>query len=147
MIKKVQLQDKIDYYKSKGVDLDDVNLSHMTAVVDDIDLTFKLNNIFIGAAKKNKEEQKYANKIRRLKSQLQSRGGIQLVSKNQAKQASDEIDQLEFEIEELGLRRPIEADFESGMDDQFKSTMQQNLEISEQMKDGGFASIEEVLEY
>ena len=147
MIKKVQLQDKIDYYKSKGVDLDDVNLSHMTAVVDDIDLTFKLNNIFIGAAKKNKEEQKYANKIRRLKSQLQSRGGIQLVSKNQAKQASDEIDQLEFEIEELGLRRPIEADFELGMDDQFKSTMQQNLEISEQMKDGGFASIEEVLEY
>ena len=147
MIKKVQLQDKIDYYKSKGVDLDDVNLSHMTAVVDDIDLTFKLNNIFIGSAKKNQEEQKYANKIRRLKSQLQGRGGIQLVSKNQAKQASDEIDQLEFEIEELGLRRPIEADFESGMDDQFKSTMQQNLEISEQMKDGGFASIEEVLEY
>jgi hypothetical protein len=147
MIKKVQLQDKIDYYKSKGVDLDDVNLSHMTAVVDDIDLTFKLNNIFIGSAKKNKEEQKYANKIRRLKSQLQGRGGIQLVSKNQAKQASDEIDQLEFEIEELGLRRPIEADFELGMDDQFKSTMQQNLEISEQMKDGGFASIEEVLEY
>lgn len=48
----MQLQDKIDYYKSKGVDLDDVNLSHMTAVVDDIDITFKLNNIFIGAAKK-----------------------------------------------------------------------------------------------
>ena len=119
----------------------------MTAVVDDIDLTFKLNNIFIGAAKKNKEEQNYANKIRRLKSQLQGRGGIQLIGKNQAKQVSDEIDQLEFEIEELGLRRPIEADFESGIDDQFKSTMQQNLEISEQMKDGGFASIEEVLEY
>lgn len=51
----MQLQDKIDYYKSKGVDLDDVNLSHMTAVVDDIDITFKLNNIFIGAAKKIKK--------------------------------------------------------------------------------------------
>ena len=147
MIKKVQLQDKIDYYKSKGVDLDDVNVSHMTAVVDDIDLTFKLNNIFIGSAKKNQEEQKYANKIRRLKAQLQGRGGIQLVSKNQAKQISDEIDQLEFEIEELGLRRPIGADFESGIDDQFKPMMEQNLEISEQMQDGGLVSFEEVLEY
>ena len=147
MIKKVQLQDKIDYYKSKGVDLDDVNLSHMTAVVDDIDLTFKLNNIFIGSAKKNREEQNYANKIRRLKAQLQGRGGIQLVSKNQAKQISDEIDQLEFEIDELGLRRPVEADFESGIDEQFKSMMEQNLEISEQMQDGGLVSFEEVLEH
>ena len=147
MIKKVQLQDKIDYYKSKGVDLDDVNLSHMTAVVDDIDLTFKINNIFIGSAKKNREEQNYANRIRRLKAQLQGRGGIQLLSKNQAKQASDEIDQLEFEIEELSLRRPVEADFESGIDEQFKSMMEQNLEISEQMQDGGLVSFEEVLEH
>jgi len=147
MIKKVQLQDKIDYYKSKGVDLDDVNLSHMTAVVDDIDITFKLNNIFIGAAKKNKEEQNYANKIRRLKAQLQGRGGIQLLGKNQAKQISDQIDQLEFEIEELGLRRPVEADFESGIDEQFKSMMEQNLEIAQQIKDGGLVSFEEVLEH
>jgi hypothetical protein len=147
MIKKVQLQDKIDYYKSKGVDLDDVNLSHMTAVVDDIDLTFKINNIFIGSAKKNKEEQNYANKIRRLKAQLQGRGGVQIASENQAKQISDQIDQLEFEIEELGLRRPVEADFESGIDDQFKSMMEQNLEISEQMQDGGLVSFEEVLEH
>jgi hypothetical protein len=147
MIKKVQLQDKIDYYKSKGVDLDDVNLSHMTAVVDDIDLTFKINNIFIGSAKKNREEQNYANRIRRLKAQLQGRGGIQLLGKNQAKKASDEIDQLEFEIEELSLRRPVEADFESGIDEQFKSMMEQNLEISEQMQDGGLVSFEEVLEH
>jgi len=119
----------------------------MTAVVDDIDLTFKINNIFIGSAKKNKEEQNYANKIRRLKAQLQGRGGVQIASENQAKQASDEIDQLEFEIEELGLRRPLEADFESGMDDQFKSMMEQNLEISEQMQDGGLVSFEEVLEH
>jgi hypothetical protein len=147
MVKKVQLQDKIDYYKSKGVDLDDVNLSHMTAVVDDIDLTFKINNIFIGSAKKNREEQNYANRIRRLKAQLQGRGGIQLLGKNQAKQASDEIDQLEFEIEELSLRRPVEADFESGIDEQFKSMMEQNLEISEQMQDGGLVSFEEVLEH
>jgi len=147
MIKKVQLQDKIDYYKSKGVDLDDVNLSHMTAVVDDIDLTFKINNIFIGSAKKNREEQNYANRIRRLKAQLQGRGGIQLLGKNQAKQVSDEIDQLEFEIEELSLRRPLESDFESGIDDQFKSMMEQNLEIAQQIKDGGLVSFEEVLEY
>ena len=147
MIKKVQLQDKIDYYKSKGVDLDDVNLSHMTAVVDDIDLTFKINNIFIGSAKKNREEQNYANRIRRLKAQLQGRGGIQLLGKNQAKQVSDEIDQLEFEIEELSLRRPVESDFESGIDEQFKSMMEQNLEISEQMQDGGLVSFEEVLEH
>jgi hypothetical protein len=147
MIKKVQLQDKIDYYKSKGVDLDDVNLSHMTAVVDDIDLTFKINNIFIGSAKKNREEQNYANRIRRLKAQLQGRGGIQLLGKNQAKQVSDEIDQLEFEIEELSLRRPLESDFESGIDEQFKSMMEQNLEISEQMQDGGLVSFEEVLEH
>lgn len=147
MIKKVQLQDKIDYYKSKGVDLDDVNLSHMTAVVDDIDLTFKLNNIFIGPARKNREEQNYANKIRRLKAQLQGRGGVQLVSENQAKQISDEISQLEFEMEELGLRRPIEADFESSIDDQFRSMMEQNLEISEQMQDGGLVSFQEVLEH
>ena len=147
MIKKVQLQDKIDYYKSKGVDLDDVNLSHMTAVVDDIDLTFKINNIFIGSAKKNREEQNYANRIRRLKAQLQGRGGIQLLGKNQAKQVSDEIDQLEFEIEELSLRRPLESDFESGIDDQFKSMMEQNLEIAQQIKDGGLVSFEEVLEH
>jgi len=146
MIKKVQLQDKIDFYRTKGVDLDDVNLSHMTAVVDDIDTTFKLNNIFIGSAKLNKEEQTYANAIRRLQSKLKGKGGLR-VNKNEEKQIADQIDQLEFEIEELGLRRPIEADFESGMDDQFKSMMEQNLEISEQMKDGGFASIEEVLEY
>ena len=82
-----------------------------------------------------------------MKAKLQGRGGIQLVSKNQAKQASDEIDQLEFEIEELSLRRPVESDFESGMDDQFKSMMEQNLEISNQMQDGGLVSFEEVLEY
>ena len=146
MIKKVQLQDKIDYYKSKSVDLDDVNLSHMTAVVDDIDTTFKLNNIFIGPKKRNQEEQKYSNAIRRLQSKLKAKGGLQ-VSKGEEKQIADQISQLEFEIEELGLRRPIEADFESGIDKQFEETMTKNYEIADQMKDGGFASFEEVLEY
>tara|TARA_R110002050_G_scaffold228513_1_gene364142 strand:- start:457 stop:2082 length:1626 start_codon:yes stop_codon:yes gene_type:complete len=146
MIKKVQLQDKIDYYKSKSVDLDDVNLSHMTAVVDDIDTTFKLNNIFIGPKKRNQEEQQYANAIRRLQSKLKAKGGLQ-VSKGEEKQIADQISQLEFEIEELGLRRPIEADFESGIDKQFEETMTKNYEIANQMKDGGFASFEEVLEY
>ena len=146
MIKKVQLQDKIDYYKSKSVDLDDVNLSHMTAVVDDIDTTFKLNNIFIGPKKRNQEEQQYANAIRRLQSKLKAKGGLQ-VSKGEEKQIADQISQLEFEIEELGLRRPIEADFESGIDKQFEETMTKNYEIADQMKDGGFASFEEVLEY
>ena len=146
MIKKVQLQDKIDYYKSKSVDLDDVNLSHMTAVVDDIDTTFKLNNIFIGPKKRNQEEQQYANAIRRLQSKLKAKGGLQ-VSKGEEKQIADQISQLEFEIEELGLRRPIEADFESGIDKQFEETMTTNYEIADQMKDGGIASFEEVLEY
>ena len=146
MIKKVQLQDKIDFYKSKSIDLDDVNLSHMTAVVDDIDTTFKLNNIFIGPKKRNQEEQKYANAIRRLQSKLKAKGGLQ-VSKGEEKQIADQIAQLEFEIEELGLRRPIEADFESGIDKQFEETMTKNYEIADQMKDGGFASFEEVLEY
>ena len=146
MIKKVQLQDKIDFYKSKSIDLDDVNLSHMTAVVDDIDTTFKLNNIFIGPKKRNQEEQQYANAIRRLQSKLKAKGGLQ-VSKGEEKQIADQISQLEFEIEELGLRRPIEADFESGIDKQFEETMTKNYEIANQMKDGGFASFEEVLEY
>ena len=52
MLKKIKAQKNIEKFREAGIDLDDVNLGHMKAVVEDVDQTFKLNNIFIGLSKK-----------------------------------------------------------------------------------------------
>ena len=55
--KKIKTQNYIKGIKKDlGIDLDSVDLSHMKAVVEDIDQTFKLNNLFIGLSKKNTAE-------------------------------------------------------------------------------------------
>ena len=64
MIEKVENQNDIDLLQRLGIDIDDVNLSHITAVNKDIDLTFKINNIFIGKAKLNSEEEAIQATIR-----------------------------------------------------------------------------------
>jgi hypothetical protein len=92
--KKIKAQKNIEKFREIGIDLDNVNLSHMTAVVDDIDQTFKLNNIFIGLSKKNTAESVIQKKIKNLNKQLDEKGGS-VANKNKIKA---DIEDLQYEL-------------------------------------------------
>lgn len=63
-----------------------MHISHKEAVVDNIDTTFKLSNIFIGKAKLNRQEVALKNKIRNLKSILKQKGGKRLFLSEEAEE-------------------------------------------------------------
>jgi hypothetical protein len=92
--KKVKAQKNIEKFREIGIDLDNVNLSHMTAVVDDIDQTFKLNNLFIGLSKKNTAESVIQKKIKNLNKQLDEKGGS-VANKNKIKA---DLEDLQYEL-------------------------------------------------
>ena len=94
MLKKIKAQKNIEKFREAGIDLDDVNLGHMKAVVEDVDQTFKLNNIFIGLSKKNTAESVIQKKIRNLNKQLDEKGGS-VANKNKIKA---DIEDLQYEL-------------------------------------------------
>ena len=146
ILKKVKLQDKITFNQKKyGLDIDDVHLAHKGAVVDNIDTTFKLSNIFIGKAKLNNEERALVKKIRSLKTILEQKGGKRLFLSEEAEEnIKREIKDLEFDLEHGGYYDPIEENFEEQID---QALSQSAFGSSFVFADGGFASIEDVLGY
>ena len=146
ILKKVQLQDKIRYNREKfGLDIDDLHISHKEAVVDNIDTTFKLSNIFIGKAKLNRKEVALKNKIRNLQSILKQKGGKRLFLSEEAEEnIKREIKDTEFELEHGGYYDPIEEGFEEQMD---QALSQSAFGSSFVFADGGFATMEDVLGY
>lgn len=94
MLKKIKAQKNIEKFRKVGIDLDDVNLGHMKAVVEDVDQTFKLNNLFIGLSKKNTAESVIQKKIRNLNKQLDEKGGS-VANKNKIKA---DIEDLQYEL-------------------------------------------------
>ena len=145
ILKKVKLQDKITFNQKKyGLDIDDVHLAHKGAVVDNIDTTFKLSNIFIGKAKLNNAERALQNKISNLKTILQQKGGKRLFLSEEAEEnIKREIKDLEFDLEHGGYYDPIEENFEQQID----QALSQSAFGSSFLADGGFATIEDVLGY
>ena len=146
ILKKVKLQDKITFNQKKyGLDIDDVHLAHKGAVVDNIDTTFKLSNIFIGKAKLNNEERALVKKIKSLKTILQQKGGKRLFLSEEAEEnIKREIKDLEFDLEHGGYYDSIEENFEEQID---QALSQSAFGSSFVFADGGFATMEDVLGY
>jgi len=142
----VRLRDKIKYNFNKyGIEFPELTLSHKAAVVDDMDKAFRANNIFTGERVLNAEENAIASKIRRLKTKAQQRGGSKILLSDQALRNLDrEIKDLEYELEIGGYYEPISKDFESQMDQAITDISTAGYGL---LADGGFASIEDVLDY
>jgi len=77
--------------KTFGVNIDAVNLSHKKAVLKDTNLTFAIQNLFIGSAKKNTAESAIQKKIKnstdvkeikKLKDQIKDEGLLDPISPN-----------------------------------------------------------------
>ena len=80
MLRKVKKQDEISYYNTKyGLDIDDLHFSHKKRVVDDIDLSFKIFNVFNGTKKKNLQAEALQKQINNLQTILNAKGGKKLV--------------------------------------------------------------------
>ena len=80
-----------------------------------------------------------------LKNKLNQKGGKVLnLSETEEKAIEREIRDLQFELDNGGYYDAVQ---EEAIDDLISDVMEKNYEIATQMKDGGFASIEEVLEY
>ena len=146
ILKTVRVRDKIRYNNIRfGLDIDDVNFSHKKAVLEDIEGTFKIQNIFMGKEKLNAAENYIKQKMSSLKNKLKQKGGKVLnLSETEEKAIEREIRDLQFELDNGGYYDAVQ---EEAIDDLISDVMEKNYEIATQMKDGGFASIEEVLEY
>ena len=146
ILKTVKVRDKIRYNNIRfGLDIDDVNFSHKKAVLEDIEGTFKIQNIFMGKEKLNAAENYIKQKMSSLKNKLNQKGGkILNLSETEEKAIEREIRDLQFELDNGGYYDAVQ---EEAIDDLISDVMEKNYEIATQMKDGGFASIEEVLEY
>jgi hypothetical protein len=146
MLKTVKVRDKIRYNNIRfGLDIDDVNLSHKKAVIEDIDNTFKIQNLFMGKQKLNADENYIKKKIFSLKNKINQKGGRFLnLSETEEKAIEREIRDLQFELDNGGY---YDAVSEEAIDDLVSDVMEKNYEISQQMQDGGLVSFEEVLEY
>jgi len=144
--KKVKTQNYIKGIKKDlGVDLDSVNLSHMKAVVEDIDQTFKLNNLFIGLSKKNTAESIIQKDIRRLTNQLDEKGGS-VANKNKIKA---DIEDLQYKLKTGDYYDAVSENYPSTSDVGVNVQKQIKEKISEAMmgeptyfkKDGGMVGI------
>jgi len=134
MIEKVNTQNEIQKLQALGIDLDDVNLSHITAVNKDIDLTFKINNIFIGKAKLNSEEEQIQKTIRANDRKLSDKN----LTNEEINNIKEKTKDLKFELESKDYYKPVPKTYVE--DEIFFPTMMRTG-VSEK-KDGGLATME-----
>ena len=144
MKEKVRLRDKIKFYKSKGVELDDVVLAHMKAVAEDLDLSLRFDNVFIGNAKPNSREGNLLSRISQIKKELQQKN----ISEEKRIELSEKLDTMVYEATEMQKHIRIDdlSQFEKDADEKFKEVMEINQMISTQMRDGGIVSINKMIE-
>jgi len=140
MIEKVENQNDIDLLQRLGIDIDDVNLSHITAVNKDIDLTFKINNIFIGKAKLNSEEEAIQATIRANNRKLNNKN----LTNEEINNIKEKTKDLEFELESKDYYKPVSktyttTDVESQVKEKISEAMFQDPTYFK--KDGGMVEI------
>ena len=134
--------------KDLGVTLDDVNLSHMTAVVDDIDQTFNINNLFIGKSSLNQQESNIQKTIKKLQNNLKKDN----ISSSEKLKAKEQIEDLQFELENKGYYESISKNYPSASDVGVDVQKQIKEKISETImgeptyfkKDGGMMNINDI---
>ena len=140
MIEKVENQNDINLLQRLGIDIDDVNLSHITAVNKDIDLTFKINNIFIGKAKLNSEEEAIQTTIRANNRKLNNKN----LSNEEINKIKQNTENLQFELESKDYYKPVSStytttDVESQVKEKISESMFQDPTYFK--KDGGMVGI------
>jgi len=149
MLKKIEIQDYLKRFKDDlGITLDSVDMSHMKAVVEDIDQTFKLNNLFIGLSKKNTAESVIQKKIRNLNKQLDEKGGS-VANKNKIKA---DIEDLQSELKIGNYYDSVSENYPSASEVGTDVQKQIKEKISEAMmgdstyfkKDGGMMNINDI---
>jgi urease gamma subunit len=91
--------------KDLGLDLDNVVLSHSQGVIKNIDLTFKINNLFTGSEKLNQEESTIQRAIQKQKDILNEKN----VSDKEILEANKEIKNLEASLESKGYYESVES--------------------------------------
>tara|TARA_R100001126_G_C4876096_1_gene175994 strand:- start:37 stop:2052 length:2016 start_codon:yes stop_codon:yes gene_type:complete len=141
---KVKLRDKIQFYKSKGVELDDVVLAHITAVAKDLDLTLKFDNVLIGKAKPNSKEGQLISRASQINKELKQKN----IGQEKIIELKEELKNVLFEMDETQKHIRIDdlSQFEKDADKKFKETMKINQMIATQMRDGGIVSINKMIE-
>jgi len=140
MIEKVENQNDINLLQRLGIDIDDVNLSHITAVNKDIDLTFKINNIFIGKAKLNSEEEAIQTTIRANNRKLNNKN----LSNEEINKIKQNTENLQFELESKDYYKPVSStytttDVESQVKEKISESMFQDPTYFK--KNGGMVGI------
>ena len=141
-----KLRDNIKYNFAKyGIEFPQVSLSHQARVIDHIDQAFKTNNLFTGFRKLNAEENALQLKIDSLKRRIQQRGGAKLIQSDETlRNLKNELDALIYELDSGGYYDPVPADFEDTMKQAITDISTAGYGL---LADGGFASIEDVLDY
>jgi len=133
--------------KDLGLDLDNVVLSHSQGVIKDIDLTFKINNLFTGSEKLNQEESTIQRAIQKQKDILNKKN----VSDEEILEANKEIKNLEASLESKGyydsVESPSPASVSAEQEKQIKRAISEAMfnEPTYFKKDGGIISINKMI--
>ena len=88
-----------------GLDVDNVVLAHSVGVLEDVDLTFRINNMYIGSEKLNQEESTIQRAIQKNKKILNKKN----VTKEEIVQANEEINNLKAQLESKGYYDSVES--------------------------------------
>ena len=133
--------------KDLGLDLDNVVLSHSQGVIKDIDLTFKINNLFTGSEKLNQEESTIQRAIQKQKDILNKKN----VSDKEILEANKEIKNLEASLESKGyydsVESPSPASVSAEQEKQIKRAISEAMfnEPTYFKKDGGIININKMI--
>ena len=88
-----------------GLDVDNVVLAHSVGVLEDVDLTFRINNMYIGSEKLNQEESTIQRAIQKNKKILNKKN----VTNEEIVQANEEINGLKAQLESKGYYESVES--------------------------------------
>ena len=88
-----------------GLDVDNVVLAHSVGVLEDVDLTFRINNMYIGSEKLNQEESTIQRAIQKNKKILNKKN----VTNEEIVQANEEINNLKAQLESKGYYESVES--------------------------------------
>ena len=88
-----------------GLDVDNVVLAHSVGVLEDVDLTFRINNMYIGSEKLNQEESTIQRAIQKNKKILNKKN----VTNEEIVQANEEINNLKAQLESKGYYDSVES--------------------------------------
>ena len=87
-----------------GLDIDNVVLAHSVGVLEDVDLTFRINNMYIGSEKLNQEESTIQRAIQKNKKILNKKN----ITNEEIVQANEEINNLKAQLESKGYYDSVE---------------------------------------